>query len=379
MLINSRSALGAVANAVLVMSLLQAPGQASAQINSELVPKFRGLPTCQGETIEKWYDCRGIHKLSDGRIVDSEWLAGKMHGFGAEFGSNGKLARIGNWRGGLADGVGIEFDENGKEKNRGYWRLGEFQKTDHISSEIEQLSHIYSVLDPSKLLAQRGAGQKSLQQDSLPRLDFQTCEKPVYPESARTQKVAGSVIVSFRMDADGIIREASIYKSSGETNNHKALDHLTLAAVLGCKGTGGIRGGQAYGLTSKVTYNWTLQSGGSPEPGIQRPQSKIKIDQKYCAAPKYNDAARRAEAQGVTIISFQTASDGKVIAAQVEKSAGPTREHKMLDRLALEAIRSCRVTAESGENESLEASLKITYVWKITEPRSFFQMLFERE
>jgi protein TonB len=86
-----------------------------------------------------------------------------------------------------------------------------------------------------------------------------------------------------------------------------------------------------------------------------------------CERPEYNAAARRAEAQGATTIVYTMDTTGQIAEATVEKSSGPTREHKMLDRLALEAVRACKGTPGTLDGKPEKLTSRITYVWKITD------------
>ncbi len=86
-----------------------------------------------------------------------------------------------------------------------------------------------------------------------------------------------------------------------------------------------------------------------------------------CEKPEYNAMARRAEAQGEVVVRFTADATGRITDAVIEKSAGPTREHKMLDRLTLEAVRACRVTPGTVDGKPETLTERVTYVWRITD------------
>ncbi|MBX3637086.1 MAG: energy transducer TonB, partial [Rubrivivax sp.] len=86
-----------------------------------------------------------------------------------------------------------------------------------------------------------------------------------------------------------------------------------------------------------------------------------------CPVPEYNAMARRAEAQGEVVVRFTADASGRITDAVVEKSAGPTREHKMLDRLTLEAVRACKVTPGTLDGRPETLTDRVTYVWRITD------------
>ena len=97
-------------------------------------------------------------------------------------------------------------------------------------------------------------------------------------------------------------------------------------------------------------------------------RTEPRIDfQNACERPEYNAAARRAEAQGSTTILFTMDTTGQISEATVEKSSGPSREHKMLDRLALEAVRNCKGTPGTVDGKPEKLTSRITYVWRITD------------
>jgi periplasmic protein TonB len=80
----------------------------------------------------------------------------------------------------------------------------------------------------------------------------------------------------------------------------------------------------------------------------------------------YPAAAARAEATGTTRVRFTIDVDGKLTKAEVVKSAGPTREHRMLDRIAVEKLSECKFTPgvdESGKPTG--GTFDVDYVWTL--------------
>jgi protein TonB len=84
-----------------------------------------------------------------------------------------------------------------------------------------------------------------------------------------------------------------------------------------------------------------------------------------CERPEYSAAARRSEASGETVIRFTAGTDGVVTEAVVERSSGPTREHKQLDRAAVEAVQRCKVTPGTLDGKPEKLTSRVTYVWKL--------------
>lgn len=89
---------------------------------------------------------------------------------------------------------------------------------------------------------------------------------------------------------------------------------------------------------------------------------------KDCAptSDDYPAAARRAEATGTTQVRFTVGADGKLANAEVTRSAGPSREHKMLDRLAVSKLSECRFQAGRDDTgKPVGDSFVVDYVWKL--------------
>ena len=97
-------------------------------------------------------------------------------------------------------------------------------------------------------------------------------------------------------------------------------------------------------------------------------RTEPRVDfQNVCDKPEYNRQARAAEAQGAVTILYTMDTTGIINEATVEKSSGPTREHKMLDRLALDAVRACKGKPGTLDGKPEKLTSRITYVWKIAD------------
>jgi periplasmic protein TonB len=83
--------------------------------------------------------------------------------------------------------------------------------------------------------------------------------------------------------------------------------------------------------------------------------------------PEYPPAAARAEISGVTTtIRFSVDANGKLAGSEIVKSAGSSREHKLLDRAALSALSGCTFTAgRDTEGRPVGAAFNVEYVWKL--------------
>jgi periplasmic protein TonB len=86
---------------------------------------------------------------------------------------------------------------------------------------------------------------------------------------------------------------------------------------------------------------------------------------KVCDRPEYPRAARNAETTGSTTVAYTMDITGVINEAAIEKSSGPTREHKQLDRLALEAVRACKGTPGSLDGKPEKLTSRVVYDWKL--------------
>jgi len=106
-----------------------------------------------------------------------------------------------------------------------------------------------------------------------------------------------------------------------------------------------------------------------PAPAPARVNAKPAIANAGACAPKgedYPPAAQRAEATGTTVVRFTIGPEGRLTDSAIVRSAGSTREHKMLDRVALAKLKECRFTAGADENgRPVGASFDVEYVWKL--------------
>jgi TonB family protein len=146
----------------------------------------------------------------------------------------------------------------------------------------------------------------------------------------------GDTEIEYTLGINGRIEAARIAKASGESDSHKLLDMLALDAVKACRGSPRIVNGNPMQVVGRVSYAWRLVDEKKP---VKR--GNQSLDMNACKPPIKTNAATRAEAVGITLISYSLDLDGKVTAAEVQVSAGPTREHKQLDRAALEAVKAC--------------------------------------
>ena len=108
-------------------------------------------------------------------------------------------------------------------------------------------------------------------------------------------------------------------------------------------------------------------------PAPAAPHAAVRVAPKVnfnqdCEVPGYPPAAARAQATGEVRIKVTVGTDGRASATEIEKSSGPTREHKLLDRAAETAIRNtCKFTPGTVDGKPEPLTVPVTYVWKLTE------------
>lgn len=103
-----------------------------------------------------------------------------------------------------------------------------------------------------------------------------------------------------------------------------------------------------------------------PAPPAPRPQAvAARIDVSSCEKPEYPAAALRADATGTTKIRFTVDATGVVAKAEIERAAGVSREHRLLDRTAVEALSKCRFRPGTDEQgKAVGGTTVVEYVWK---------------
>jgi D-alanyl-D-alanine endopeptidase (penicillin-binding protein 7) len=85
-------------------------------------------------------------------------------------------------------------------------------------------------------------------------VDFNSCDRPVYPKAALAAGQTGTVTILFRIGADGTVQESKVQRSSG----HPSLDAAAQSALAKCRFTAALRDGQPIEKWQPVQYVWTL-------------------------------------------------------------------------------------------------------------------------
>jgi len=106
-----------------------------------------------------------------------------------------------------------------------------------------------------------------------------------------------------------------------------------------------------------------------PAPAAPRAAAKPAIVNVQSCAPTNEDypgPAVKANATGTTRIRFTINAQGAVEKVEVVKSAGASREHRLLDRVAADKLGTCKFTPGVDENgKPVGATTDVEYVWKL--------------
>jgi len=90
-----------------------------------------------------------------------------------------------------------------------------------------------------------------------------------------------------------------------------------------------------------------------------------KPDRAFLSLDELRRVVAAFAATGTTKIRFTVDATGKVSKAEIEKSAGPSREHRLLDRTAIDALSKCPFKPGTDENgQAVGATTVVEYVWK---------------
>ena len=104
-----------------------------------------------------------------------------------------------------------------------------------------------------------------------------------------------------------------------------------------------------------------------PAPPALAHPSRIapSLDFNSCEKPTYDAATTRAGVTGTVVVGYAMDTQGNISEARIERSAGASREHKMLDRFTIRAVTRCRGKpgTVSGKPETLRGS--VAYAWKL--------------
>jgi protein TonB len=104
-------------------------------------------------------------------------------------------------------------------------------------------------------------------------------------------------------------------------------------------------------------------------PAPPRVAARPAIGNVQACAPGPNDypaIAVKEEATGTTRVRFTVDAAGKLSASEVVKTAGASRAHKALDRVAVTKLSECTFRPGQDENgKAVGGTFDVEYVWKL--------------
>lgn len=104
-------------------------------------------------------------------------------------------------------------------------------------------------------------------------------------------------------------------------------------------------------------------------PAAPRMAARPAIANVRACAPTGDDyppTARRAEATGTTRLRFTIDAAGALARSEIVRSAGPTREHRLLDKVAENRLAGCAFTAGLDETgKAVGGTFEVDYVWRL--------------
>ena len=107
-------------------------------------------------------------------------------------------------------------------------------------------------------------------------------------------------------------------------------------------------------------------TGGVREPIRLTPRAaRINAGAAQCR-PDYPAAAQRAGATGTTRIRFSVDATGRIAGSQILQSSGPTRENRMMDKAAADALAQCPVQVGTDEmGRPTGTTTDVEYLWSL--------------
>ncbi len=117
------------------------------------------------------------------------------------------------------------------------------------------------------------------------------------------------------------------------------------------------------GLAQQIDLSNELAPKSVPVPPVVE---MIKPVDPACVRPVYPPQALDRRTTGTTRLRIVLDPKGKPVSIEVVGSAGPTREHRMLDIATKDAFAACTfVPARSTSGEPVPSEAVVSYTWKL--------------
>jgi len=199
-----------------------------------------------------------------------------------------------------------------------------------------------------------------------PRVEH--CDGPEYPNAAKRAEVQGTTRVRLRLDALGNVTEAEVISTSGESREHKFLDHVTREAFKKCKFEPGNAGRVAI-LDYVFSLNFEDSSPGlhgqtvrvMPPPHHHTGKGVLRTGS--CPLPTYPEASLKLGQTGTGRIKVELAPNTRVLSSGIVVSSGVPE----LDSAALAVIPRCTYTPSFQGGQAVKDFIIVEFVWK-TDP-----------
>ena len=82
--------------------------------------------------------------------------------------------------------------------------------------------------------------------------------------------------------------------------------------------------------------------------------------------PEYPAVAQRAGATGTTLIRFSVDATGRISGSQILQSSGSSRENRLMDKAAAEALAQCPVQVGTDEmGRPVGTTTDVQYIWSL--------------
>jgi len=171
-----------------------------------------------------------------------------------------------------------------------------------------------------------------------------------YPHGALWDEAQGSARVSFRIAADGTVKDAAITKSTGNND----LDQAALACVAAWKYKPATRDGVAVDWSWEANVNWSLGSASAPPPPGP------------CARYATVTPEMLSGIRGETNIAFRIMPDGTAAEPEVSRSSG----NDTLDQAALACIGKMHFDTSHAAISSKGLAQRVSIDWHADLPRT---------
>ena len=103
-----------------------------------------------------------------------------------------------------------------------------------------------------------------------------------------------------------------------------------------------------------------------PAPAVSLARAAVINANDAGCRPDFPPAAARAQVTGTSRIRFTVDANGKVTAAEVVGSSGPSREHRLLDNAAKAALANCPIkVGTDAEGHPIGTQVDVVYTWKL--------------